>query len=564
MRQGYKPLPKKGKGLYYDPLYGYVPLHPVVREALHLPTVQRLRDVKQLNTVEMVFTGATHNRLAHSVGVTHLASKVFDVLQYKYKHGPQAEERIERVSEDIPQLLPTHKLALQLAGLFHDVGHGPGSHAFETFCERHHDFREMNHTRLTKQLITVGVNGYDDIPEFLSSLYQKNEGTLPHAEILKPENIAALATGNKPPFNSEYTFLSQIIASDYDVDRMDYLRRDAYYTGVETGIVDIWELLHSFVMYPTKEGNTTIWNVGISESAAQSLETLLKTRDLTYRRVYYHPTHRTAQEMMIFGLCDVRDNVDPSDLALLTDSELLNCLSSDNIGTPFSKDIVEKLNRRDLYEPLPFEINVQQNLDDSARTQLSHLNKPRSRVEYEEFLDKLATLNEKLDLPDKYSIIFDLSRAPLMDQEALSEKYLYDEQAQERKSLFEIFPHLEMQYGNYTLPGQEEDISLAEKYRNHVSSLLIIVPVEFLWHCVSKIKRKLQSGGEQGDLSLGPEAKQDAATEVYEEKIEIIIKSFIEIIKLSEEEKKELLLNEFKSSTKRYLVKLLEHDIDSD
>lgn len=231
----YADVPRKGWGLYYDSLYGYIPLPIVVRRAMDLPTVQRLRWLKQLSSASLIFPGANHTRFEHSVGVFHLATRAFDDLRNK---------AISEAKKEWPPLNHLHKLALQLAALFHDVGHGPWSHAFDMFCEAHPSYRECRHEIMTEKLISEGVGPYQDIPEFLDDL-SKSLGD----DILSPRCVADIAVGRVPRGNESYLFLSQMISSEYDVDRMDYLQRDALHTGIGME-VDIWETLHAFIIDP--------------------------------------------------------------------------------------------------------------------------------------------------------------------------------------------------------------------------------------------------------------------------------------------------------------------------
>jgi len=164
--QDYKRPPASGPGLYYDPVHGYIPLPPKIRRAIDLPSMERLRHVSQLSTVELVFPGATHNRLEHSIGVFHLTSMIIDTLTEKER------EKAVRGQTHLA-LSPAARLAVQLAALFHDVGHGPYSHVFELFCRRNPDYSHLDHHKATERLIAEGIGRYTDIPVFLRKVHEE-------------------------------------------------------------------------------------------------------------------------------------------------------------------------------------------------------------------------------------------------------------------------------------------------------------------------------------------------------------------------------------------------------
>lgn len=474
IRPAWPDYPRTGWGLYFDPLYGYIPLPPLIRQALDLATFQRLRRIKQLSTIELAFPGATHNRFEHSVGVYHLATTAYDALVNRW----ESEE-----PPDWPELHETHKIALQLASLFHDIGHGPHAHVFELYCHRNPDFRKWHHEIITHKLIVDGKGKYTDIPSFLTRLYERfRRENVPGCDFLKPENISAIALGQPPPADRRYLFLSQLIHSECDVDRMDYLRRDALHVGFAAGGIDVWEIIHNFTI--VRDPDTESYNLRLLSSAAEAFESLLAVRDMMYRRVYYNPAHRSAQEMMVRALHDISEKIDRDDLCLLTDEEMFERLTSDNCGTAFSKEVVESIRARRLYHSIPARTTVYGALDAEGQRNWSEYATGLPGT-----LDKLLNIEKKLskqiDLPPKFRIIFDIAPIPVTKPEAYTTRYFYDPDAKQVTSLKELLPHLELTHGKFSI--DHTTVDLYERYRREVSRLYIFVPFEYLQSCVEAI-----------------------------------------------------------------------------
>jgi hypothetical protein len=535
--QDYPLPPATGWGLYYDPLYGYVPLPPVMRRALDLPSMQRLRHLRQLSTVELVFSGATHTRFEHSVGVYHLATAVFETLW----------RRFVQESRSVPALAPEHKMALQFAALFHDLGHGPYSHVFEIFCERNPDFATVKHEQLTKKLIIDGMGPYHDVPRFLravhAQLIQQNRPP-EYADFVLPENVAAIASGEPPPRDPKYLFLSQVISSEYDVDRMDYLRRDALHTGVGTGGVDIWEIVHSYVV-PEEPSEHGIWEAKISCRAAEAIEALLAARDLAYRRVYYHRTHRGAQEMMIRALYDLvsEKRLSKEELALYTDTQLLDAFASD-IGTPLTRDVATRVRYRRAYEPLPFEVQVHRDLDEEARAGLSSVVKPKTTKEYRDVVAAVDQLSSDVGFPSEQRIIFDIQPIPISRKQAYTRPYFYEETHGTTHSLLELLPHLGLTHGSLVFAG--ETVDLYERYWQEVCKLLVFVPFDVFADYVARV-------GAQA-LVHTEEELEKLADECYETKMKPVFEHLVRFLGLRDQQKRMNLEDRFSDSIRQYLL----------
>lgn len=225
-----------------DPIYGFIRLNdPLLFDLLEHPLVQRLREIRQLGMSYLVYPGATHSRLAHALGAMHLMQQVMLILRDK--------------GVDIPHATGTSACA---AILLHDIGHGPFSHALE-----HLIGGPVNHEFWTRAMM-----------EHLNEL---SGGALTEA--------ISIFEGTHP-----LPFLHQLVSSQLDVDRLDYLNRDSFFTGVSEGIVGwdrIIQMMHVF------RGELVVEEKGI-----YSVEKFLLARRLMYWQVYQHKTVLSAEFLM--------------------------------------------------------------------------------------------------------------------------------------------------------------------------------------------------------------------------------------------------------------------------
>lgn len=230
------------KRAYIDPIHGVIEFpFEIVHQLIDHPYLQRLRRITQCGLSNYVFPGANHTRFHHTVGVAHLASVV---VQNLIKKGVN--------------ITPQEHEATCLAALIHDIGHGPYSHALEQkIIPLHHEEISM--------LIANKLN-------------EVFEGKL---------DQAILILKNKHPKK----YLSQIIASQLDVDRLDYLRRDGFYTGVSVANLDEKRLINTFNVHNEQ--------LVVEEKAIQSVEKFLVTRHHMYWQVYNHKTVLAIQNMLI-------------------------------------------------------------------------------------------------------------------------------------------------------------------------------------------------------------------------------------------------------------------------
>lgn len=534
--------PREGLGLYYDPQWGYIPMAPSLRRALDLPTMQRLRHLKQLATLDLVFVGATHTRLEHSVGVLYLAEMAFETLCKKSSSLTG--------TEDIPieVLTPAKKLALQYAALFHDVGHGPFSHIWDIFSQRHDDeYADLRHDRLTWRLIAEGVGAYHDIPKFLNGEAERAARIgLRDAELLRPENVAAIAIGAPPPSDPSSFFLSQIVSSQFDVDRMDYLARDALHTGVDVGITDIWQILHSYTLY--FDPNSKSWQLAIDVDAAEAIEAFLSARDWAYRMIYYHKMNRIAVEMVASALFEVAQLHDPEQLALLTDEALLELFESQ--GTPFTRDVARRIKSRRVYEPLPH-IEGFRDLDNQARRAWKSY---PSNGTYSRLMTSLKELGVHLGLFDEERILFDLTQIPLATRQDYTTPYLIDQTTKSVHSLIQALPHLQLIHGEVEFAG--EYIDIGERYIDMISRLLIGIPLDFLHRTITEaLSCEVKPCGDTIEPEEGIVNRVVEMT--YNDKLEPILRHFIEFLDFSDQATIKRLRNRFQVRACEMLSKLV-------
>lgn len=223
-----------------DPVHGFIRLpEGRVLKALGHPVVQRLRRLSQLGLAQFVYPGATHTRFLHALGVMHLADEALSTLSRK---------GISFSAETWESVL--------LAALLHDIGHGPFSHSLEGL---------------------LLPQSHEEIGEELLKLLEPQVGDL--------SEVQALWKGTHP-----MPFLSQLLASQIDVDRLDYLVRDSFFTGVQEGLVGTERLIYTLQV---AEGRLVI-----EEKGQTSVEKFIVTRRFMYWQVYLHKGVLGAEQLL--------------------------------------------------------------------------------------------------------------------------------------------------------------------------------------------------------------------------------------------------------------------------
>jgi HD superfamily phosphohydrolase len=271
-----------------DSVHDHIEVAGVARDLLDTAPVQRLRHVRQLGTVELVYPSANHTRFEHSLGVYHLADRALSQLKIE---GRQAER-------------------VRAAALLHDVGHGPYSHNLEHLIHR----RTGKYHDNVNELLATG-----EVAAVLAS------------HDLDPERIAGLVAGEGR--------LGQLVSGELDVDRMDYLVRDAHHTGVPYGTIDHGRLV--------RELRFVDGELALAEGNVQTAESLLLARALMNPTVYSHSVARIGKAMLRRATERLLDgDLGAAELRRMDDHDLLVALR-ENERTAAD---AERLGRRDLYK----------------------------------------------------------------------------------------------------------------------------------------------------------------------------------------------------------------------
>jgi len=266
-----------------DPLWNTIRLDPVAIRLVDSPAYQRLRYIRQLGFAHLVYPGATHTRFDHALGVYHLAVTALRLLRESGPLPPEAEAG--------SKLIP-------YAALLHDIGHYAFSHALE----------ELESDRLPGDHEAVSLQ-YFQSPELAAALEALGPGA--------PEAIHALIRGG-----STHP-LRGLVSGSLDLDKMEYLRRDAWFCGVPYGQVDVDRLLQGLVLLP--DPVTGAYEVGVHEKAVSAIESLLFAKLQMFRNVYWHHAVRAAtalykrivEEAVLSGIITPQELVGPTDEELL-------------------------------------------------------------------------------------------------------------------------------------------------------------------------------------------------------------------------------------------------------
>ncbi len=249
----------KRRRTYHDPLHGAItldaqdPVEALLIDLIDTPPFQRLRRIRQLGPASLTFHGAESSRFTHALGVMALARRAFDTLAQTY---PNLQE---------------HRATVLCAALLHDIGHGPFSHAAEDLFQFHHE-------TWTRRIVQEAVSVRSRLDRYSPELAPAIDSVYTHEHPLP--------------------LVWQLVSSQLDCDRLDYLMRDSYFTGASYGHLDLDRILNALAMDPAT-GQMVVRQKGLA-----AVEHYLMVRYFMYAQVYNHPKNLAATWMLhqAFGL----------------------------------------------------------------------------------------------------------------------------------------------------------------------------------------------------------------------------------------------------------------------
>lgn len=347
-----------------DVIHGSITLSEQERRVIDSPFFQRLRNIKQLGFSELAYPCATHNRYSHSIGAMYLAGKAFEQI---FRYDSFSSRAVYQNYLEI----------VRLAMLLHDVGHGPLSHAIEFAMPMVADLklpdaavgkdkkRQATHEDFTLKIL---------LDSSLTRVIEKNYS---HSEIT-PAHVACVMNMDLPEpddffidKNVNYRkLLHQMVSSEIDADRMDYLQRDSYYSGVSYGKYELNWLLSNLTYHTTPNDqdprNPAVAHLALSNRAIYTFEDFLLSRYHMFLMVYYHHRSIVYEQMLERYLtgpdCDFKIPADIESYINYDDSFLWQHLRARSATNEWARRIAQ-------YDPyvLTFELHASHNAANAER-----------------------------------------------------------------------------------------------------------------------------------------------------------------------------------------------------
>jgi len=347
-----------------DPIHGDIKVSGLLFKLLQTPEVQRLHHIKQLGFAQLVFPGAHHTRFEHSLGAAAIMSQLCDALN-----------------------LTNDRELLTAAAVLHDIGHGPFSHTLESILlEQFH----VDHVGLTGKLIKGNYDVFE--PNERRYLTSPDVHTILTKAGIDIDLIVKIINGRTP----KTPYLGQLLCSTIDVDQLDYLLRDAYYTGVAYGMIDLERLLQTITLLRKM--------VMVKRKGVSVVESILMARGLMYTSVYFHKTVRIAELMLLKALRETPGH-EPFAFYRMTDAEIIHTLRDKG---PYQEEIMTRLKYRALFKQA-----YTASFNDLSREQRQVI---RSLEDPEACKAKEWELEEALKIPAGH-LILDVPRQELLRTE---------------------------------------------------------------------------------------------------------------------------------------------------
>ncbi len=368
--------------IIHDAIHGSIKFDGVTLKLLESPEIQRLSGIKQLGLGYLVFPGANHTRLEHSIGVGYMAGRMGEMLGL-----PKEEVEL-----------------LKAAGMLHDLGHSPFSHTLEYLL---HEKTGLDHMEITVKIIKgdidlledMNIEGRETIPEILDEFSLESD-TISRMILGETKEMTLEAFENpRNFFGDEKNYLVNIISGSLDADQIDYLLRDAHYTGVAHGAIDVYRILNTIKI---KNGELMIDKKGVP-----ALEGMLVARALMYSAVYFHKTNRIG-ELMLSRAVEEIELPNWIEIYRFNDSELISLMLEQG-GYP--REIALRLKYRRLFKKAMvkrFEELEESYGEENYREALLRLCDLKYRRRIEREIAESAGIDERyvlIDIPEKNVIL---------------------------------------------------------------------------------------------------------------------------------------------------------------
>lgn len=293
-------------GTVHDPLHGHVTISRLESLLIGTREVQRLRRIQQLGLADIAFPGANHTRFEHSIGTMHVADMIARTLGLD-------EREIQKV---------------RAAALLHDVGHSAFSHSVEAVLARNPTYapqiggrRFYSHEMFTRHIVENNFPMYDHIAEEVRSVFGVDASSFFF-------EVAAIATGDVEGADKPY--LAQIVSGDIDADRLDFLMRDSYHTGVSLGLVDVEQIVGSLALHDDRMvlGGSDSYSEDMTIAAAESM---LIARSHHYSAIIHNPLTQSVRAMLLRALEDTLDGMEDRNEVLLGVSEFFTTFNDGDL-----------------------------------------------------------------------------------------------------------------------------------------------------------------------------------------------------------------------------------------
>ncbi|KAM6929985.1 deoxynucleoside triphosphate triphosphohydrolase SAMHD1 isoform 2-T2 [Lycodopsis pacificus] len=346
-------LPNK---VFNDPIHGHVEVHPLLIRIIDTPQFQRLRNIKQLGGVYFVFPGASHNRFEHSIGVSYLAGRLVQALNQRQ-----------------PELLISRRdvLCVQIAGLCHDLGHGPFSHMFDgMFMPKARPGITWKHEKASLDMFDylVADNGLEPVMEQHGLVLPEDLDFI--KEQIGGPPVTDAAPGQKWPYKGrpeDKSFLYEIVANKrngIDVDKWDYFARDAHHLGIQNNF-DYRRFLQ-FARVCEVDGQK---NICTRDKEVSNLYDMFHMRNCLHRRAYQHKVGNIIETMITEAFLKADEHIqiqgsggkmftlstaidDMEAYTKLTDNVFEQILNSSSAALKDSREILRNIVCRRLYKCL--------------------------------------------------------------------------------------------------------------------------------------------------------------------------------------------------------------------